>query len=228
MVDPLNRRNLLLSAAALGVAGCSTSEVRKNSPFWSTVTNNRPQTADADVRAYAASLAYSSMLFWFDGQSRSLIVLAREDADQRLTWITAEQQAITTFGPFIVKAKGTEVELRDTEFGDGWSQDVRDLVGKTLTRQTLVAHRDREATATLQSRFRDAGLHTVKVLGETRQLRRIDESVIADNRVRILNSYWIDLASGDWQKGRQQVIPMLPPVNTIIMPRPATASTASG
>lgn len=222
MVDPLNRRNFLVSAAALGIAGCSTSELRKNSPFWSTVTNNRPQTVDADIRAYAASLAYSSMLFWFDGQSRSLIVLSREDADQRLTWITAEQQAITTFGPFIVKAKGTEVELRDTIFGDGWSKDVTQLVGKTLTRQTLIAHRNSEATATLRSSFRDAGLVSIKVLGETRQMRRIDESVIADTRVRILNSYWVDPQSGEWQKGRQQVIPMLPPVNTVIMPPPAT------
>jgi hypothetical protein len=210
------RRILLVSAAAVAIAGCA-GDVRKNSPFWSTVTNTRPQKSDADIRAYADALPYSSMLFWFDGQSRSLIVLAREDAEGRLTWYTAEQQAIGTWGPFITSAIGTDIELRRTEFDPGWSSDIRTLIGKTLTRRTVVAQRGNEATATLRSTFHDAGLTTIKVLGAERPARRIDESMIADNRIRILNSYWIDPATGEWLKSRQQVIPTMPAVNTVAL-----------
>jgi Group 4 capsule polysaccharide lipoprotein gfcB, YjbF len=216
MFEMLSRRHLLVSAAGLGVAACSTS-LRSTSPFWSTVTNNRPQKADSDIRTYADALPYPSMLFWFDGQARSLIVLGKDGADEHRTWYTAEKQAITTFGPFIIAAIGTEIELRQTTFSDGWSSDVRRLVGKSLSRQTLVARRGEEATATLASRFSDAGKTMIDVLGTEVPAQRIDESVVADDRVRMLNSYWVDPANGNWLKTRQQVIPMMPPTNTIML-----------
>lgn len=216
MVETLSRRHLLVSAAGVGIAAC-TPEVRKTSPFWSTVTNNRPQKADADIRSYAEALPYPSMLFWFDGQARSLIVLGNDGADERRTWYTAEKQAVTTFGPFIVGAIGTEVELRQTIFGEGWSSDVRSLVGKSLSRETIVALRGEEVTATLKSRFSDAGTTTIKVLGSEVSAHRYDESVVADGRVQILNSYWVDPASGAWLKTRQQVIPTMPPTNTVML-----------
>jgi Group 4 capsule polysaccharide lipoprotein gfcB, YjbF len=216
MFEMLSRRHLLVSAAGLGVAACSTN-LRSTSPFWSTVTNNRPQKADSDIRTYADALPYPSMLFWFDGQARSLIVLGKDGADEHRTWYTAEKQAITTFGPFIIAAIGTEIELRQTTFSDGWSSDVRRLVGKSLSRQTLVARRGEEATATLASRFSDAGKTMIDVLGTEVPAQRIDESVVADDRVRMLNSYWVDPANGNWLKTRQQVIPMMPPTNTIML-----------
>jgi len=160
MVETLSRRHLLVSATGLGIAAC-TPEVRNTSPFWSTVTNNRPQKADADIRSYAEALPYPSMLFWFDGQARSLIVLGNDGADERRTWYTAEKQVVTTFGPFIVGAFGTEVELRKTIFDNGWSSDVRSHAGKSLSRETVVALRGEEATATLKARFSDAGRTTI-------------------------------------------------------------------
>jgi hypothetical protein len=216
MVESLSRRHLLVSAAGLGVAACS-ADTRTTSPFWSTVTNNRPQKADTDIRAYADALPYPSMLFWFDGQARSLIVLGKDGADEHRTWYTADKQAITTFGPFIISAIGTEIELRQTIFSDGWSRDPRSLVGKSLSRQTLVARRGEEVSATLASRFSDAGKTTISVLGTKVPALRIDESVIADGRVRMFNSYWVNPASGDWLKTRQQVIPTMPPTNTIML-----------
>jgi hypothetical protein len=216
MVETLSRRHLLVSAAGFGVAACS-SNLRSTSPFWSTVTNNRPQKADSDIRTYADALPYPSMLFWFDGQARSLIVLGKDGADEHRTWYTAEKQAITTFGPFIIAAIGTEIELRQTTFSDGWSSDVRRLVGKSLSRQTLVVRRGEEASATLASRFSDAGKTMIDVLGTEVPAQRIDESVVADRRVRMLNSYWVDPANGNWLKTRQQVIPMMPPTNTIML-----------
>ena len=211
-----SRRGILASAMALGLTACS-SEIRKTSPFWSTVTNNRPKKSDDDIRAYADALPYSSMLLWFDGQSRSLVVLAREDADARLTWYTAEQQAIVTWGPFVTTAIGTEIELRRTDFDAGWSKDVRTLIGKTLTRRTVVAQRGIEATATLKSTFRDAGMTTIDVLGRTKPAQRIDESMIADGRVQILNSYWLDPVGGEWLKSRQQIIPIMSPLNMVAL-----------
>jgi len=213
---PTNRRGLLAFVAAAALAGC-TSDVRKTSPFWSTITNTRPQKSDDDIRAYADALPYSSMLFWFNGQSRSLIVLGGEDSEAQRTWYTAEKQVIRTWGPFITSATGTEIELRRTEFDAGWSNDVRTLVGKTLTRRTVVAQRGNEAVATLRSTFRDAGLTTIDILGAERTARRIDESMVADKRVRINNSYWVDPDSGEWLKSRQQIIPMMQPVNTIAL-----------
>ena len=222
MVDPFSRRQLLVSAGAfgsvLGLAACSG--LRKSSPFWSTVTNSRPQQADAEIRAYAEALDYASMLFWFDGQSRSLIVLGDKGPGEQLTWYTAEKQAVSTYGPFITRAIGTEVELRRTDFGPGWSSDVRTLVGKSLSRQTVVAHHGTEATATLRSTFNDAGSATIKVLEKAILAQRIDESMVADGRIRILNSYWIDPATGSWIKARQQVIPLMAPVNTAILKSP--------
>jgi|GEM_PF-4984226 hypothetical protein len=209
------QRGLFVVAAAITLAGCA--DVRKTSGFWSTVTNNRPQQSDADIRTYADALPYSSMLLWFDGQSRALVVLSREDSEARQTWLTADRQVIGTWGPFVTSAIGTDVELRRTDFDAGWSKDVRALVGKTLVRRTFVAQRGNEAEATLRSTFRDAGLTTVKVLGVETPARRIDESVVADNRVRILNSYWINPQTGDWLRSRQQVIPAMPPINTLAL-----------
>lgn len=224
MVEPFSRRHLLVAAAGLGpigfgLAGCGGQDIRKTSPFWSTVTNNRPQKPDADIRAYADALPYASMLFWFDGQSRSLVVLGKDEPDDHRTWYTAEKQSISTFGPFIIAAIGTEIELRQTLFGEGWSSDVRKLVGKTLSRQTVVAFRGDESTATLRSNFHDAGLTTIDVLGTKIPAQRFDESVVADGRVRMLNSYWIDPASDAWLKARQQVIPLMPPTNTLMLKR---------
>ena len=67
----------------------------------------------------------------------------------------------------------------------------------------------------LKSRFRDAGISSIDVLGKQRRARRIDETVVAENRVQLANSYWIDPESGKWLKACQQVIPLLPPINTI-------------
>lgn len=216
MRHPTLRHGLLVLSASAALAGCA-GDIRKTSGFWSTVTNTRPKQSDADIRAYAESLPYSSMLMWFDGQSRALVVLSRKDAEARLTWVTADRQAIGTWGPFITSAIGTEIELRHTDFSAGWSMDVRTLVGKTLTRRTVVAQRGTEAVATLRSTFHDAGLTTVKLLGRDAPARRIDESMVADDRVRILNSYWIDPQTGAWLRSRQQVIPVMPPVNTIAL-----------
>lgn len=222
MVETYTRRGLLsaLAVATSGAGLASCTATRQNSPFWSTVTSYRPGTqSDEVIRAYAADLPYASMLFWFDGQSQALTVLSRKEADERLVWYTADKATITTFGPFIVATTGTDIELRGTQFGPGWSADVRDLVGKTLTRQTISAQRGVAASATLKSHFSDAGLTQVEILSVKKPARRIDEAVIAENRIRLRNSYWIDPTTGDNLKARQQVVPTMAPINIAVLKR---------
>lgn len=216
MIDRVSRRQIMVSIAALGLTSCAGT--RRGSAFWSTVTGTRPSEGPAATRAYADALPYASMLFWIDGQARSLIVLGTVDPDQRLTWYTADKAAITTYGPFVVAAAGTDVELRRTSFGSGWGTDVRALVGKPLERTTLVAERG-EATAVLRSRFRAAGSDTVRILDRKLDLQRFDETVIANDRVRFLNSYWVD-AAGACHKSRQQILPTMPPLNIEILKFP--------
>ena len=220
MVEAYSRRRLLsalvVAAGGAGLASCTAT--RQNSPFWSTVTSYRPRAqSDEVIRAYAAGLPYASMLFWFDGQSQALTVLSREEPDQRLVWYTAEKTAITTFGPFIVATAGTDVDLRETQFGPGWSTDVRTLVGKTLSRRTISAKRGITASASLVSRFSDAGITQIEILSVKKPARRIDEAVIAENRVRLRNSYWIDPETGNNLKSRQQIIPTMMPINTAVL-----------
>ena len=222
MVQAYNRRRLLgaLAVATGGAGLASCTATRQNSPFWSTITSYRPgEQSNEVIRAYAAGLPYASMLFWFDGQSQALTVLSREEPDQRLVWYTAEKTAITTFGPFITATAGTDVDLRNTEFGPGWSTDVRELVGKTLTRRTTAAQRGVEAVSTLVSRFSNAGMTQIEILGVKKPAQRINEAVLAENRIRLRNSYWVDPATGDNLKSRQQIVPTMPPVNTAILKR---------
>jgi len=221
MVNALSRRQLLVTAGAVGLASCAGT--RHNSAFWSTVTGTGSSETAASTRAYAESLPYASMLFWIAGQSRSLIVLGTIGPDRRLTWVSPEKHEITTFGPFIVATTGTEVELRQTNFGPGWGSDVRSLVGRKLERDTLVVHKGKEATARLRSTFHLAGHDSVKILGKSYQLERIDESVVADDRVRLLNSYWVDPATGACRKTVQNALPTMQPVNTEILKFPTAA-----
>ena len=217
MVERLNRRHIVAGLGAGLLASCTG--IRKGSAFFGTITAYHPGGGDSDTRAYADSLPYASMLFWVDGHSRDLVVLGSFDPGDRLTWYTADKQAITTYGPFIVATVGTEVDLIRTDFGPGWSTDLRALVGKTLDRTTVVAHRA-EATVHLRSTFHDAGLATVRILGTQMQLHRIDESVMANGRTRFLNSYWID-ADGACFKSRQEALPTVQPVNIEILKYPA-------
>lgn len=216
MVDRLNRRHLVAALGAGLVASCAG--FRKGSAFYGTITGYHPGGTDADTRTYADSLPYASMLYWIDGHSRDLVVLGSFDPDDRLTWYTADKQSITTYGPFIVATAGSEVDLRKTEFGPGWDTDPRAMVGKTLERTTLVAHRG-EATAHLRSTFHSGPTTTIKILGSGTALHRIDESVVANGRSRFVNSYWVD-AKGACFKSRQSALPTIQPINIEILKYP--------
>ncbi|MGI4879132.1 MAG: YjbF family lipoprotein [Janthinobacterium lividum] len=217
MVERLNRRHLVAGLGTGVLASCTG--IRQGSPFYGTITGYHPGGGDNDTRAYADSLPYASMLFWVEGHSRDLVVLGSIDPGNRLTWYTADKQSITTYGPFVVATVGTEVDLVGTDFGPGWSTDLRSLVGKTLDRTTVVAHRG-DATVHLKSTFHDGGPAKIKILGRSMQLQRIDEAVTANGRTRFLNSYWVD-GDGACYKSRQEALPTIQPINIEILKYPA-------
>jgi hypothetical protein len=217
MVDRFSRRHFVTALGGGLAASCAS--VRKGSAFFGTITGYVPGGGAADTRAYAESLPYASMLYWIEGHSRDLVVLGSFDPDDRLTWYTADKQSISTFGPFITATADSGIELRRTDFGPGWSPDVRQLVGKTLDRTTIVAQHG-VAKAQLRSSFHAAPTETVKILGTASTLQRIDESVVANGRTRFLNSYWVDEA-GACFKSRQHALPTLQPVNIEILKYPA-------
>ena len=216
MNDRPSRRALLAVAATAGLTACAG--LRRGSPFFSTVTNTGARGTASSIRAYADSLPYASLLFWFEGQAKSLIILSTIDPGERLTWASSER-SLTTYGPFVVATAGTEVELRETRFGPGWSTDLRTLDGKTLERTALVARKG-EATTRLRSHFRRGGTELVKLLDGKRVLTRIDESVVANERSRLLNSYWIDDATGHCLRSRQSALPTMQPLNIEVVKFP--------
>ena len=64
-----------------------------------------------------------------------------------------------------------------------WSLLIAVLAGSaSFINATLVVRRGEEATATLASRFSDAGKMTINVLGTEVAAQRIDESVVADRK----------------------------------------------
>lgn len=216
MIDRPTRRTLLAAAAAASLGACAG--VRRGSPFFSTITNTGSASGPSAIRDYASKLPYASMLFWFEGQAKSLIVLGTIDPGNRLTWISSER-SITTYGPFVVATAGTEVELLETSFGPGWSTDLRTLDGKTLDRTARVRWRG-EATTRLRSDFRVAGSENVKIFDTRRRLTRIDEQVVANGRTRLLNSYWIDADTGRCHRSRQSALPTMQPLNIEILKFP--------
>jgi len=217
MVDRFSRRHFMAALGGGVVASCA--DVRSNSAFFGTITGYHPGGGVADTRSYAEGLPYASMLYWIEGHSRDLVVLGSFDPDDRLTWYTADKQAISTFGPFIVATADSGVELRRTDFGPGWSPDLRQLFGKTLDRITIIAQHG-VAEVHLRSTFRMAGTETVKILGKVLSLQRIDEAVVANGRAHFSNSYWIDDA-GACFKSRQNALPTLQPINIEILKYPA-------
>jgi hypothetical protein len=216
MDESMRRRQVVVALAAGLLTSCAG--IRRGSAFYGTITGYHSGSTDSDTRAYADKLPYASMLFWVEGHARDLVVLGSFDPGDRLTWYTADKQSITTYGPFIVATVGTEVNLLKTDFGPGWSTDPSKLVGKTLDRTTVVAHRA-EATVHLRSTFHDRGSATVKILGKPMQLRLIDETVIANGRTRFVNKYWVD-PTGNCFKSRQEALPTVQPINIEILKYP--------
>ena len=174
-------------------------------------------------RAYADSLPYASMLAWFDGSPKALIVLAEIQPENIWTWRSAERQSITTFGPFVISLLGLDLELRGTRFQGNWTSNPLDLVGRDLGRTLDIAFEGGRRQVPLTSRFSASKPAKVVMIEERRHLvREVHEVVSSDGKARHINRYWVEEPTGRCFKSEQTAIPTLPMLNTEILKYPSS------
>lgn len=215
----LPRRQLLSLLSGSLATACTTFD---KSPFWQTMAAGvkPPKSATPQItREYADKLPYASMMAWFDNGPRALLVLSEFEPNDRLTWHSAQRQSITTYGPLIVRALGTEIELRNTIFSGPWSSNLNDLTGNRLERQLDIAVEGERVQLVLESRFTSAAIEEVDILGRKYSLRHYREKVRSDGKPRYENSYWSDDQNRCW-KSRQIITPRLPHFNIEILKYP--------
>lgn len=220
-----DRRTLLSLATAFAVSSCANASGTR-SPFWTTLINfRRPANGPID-RKKVDKIPYATMLAWFDGSAKALLVLAEYATSDRLIWASAQQQSVTTWGPFVTRLLGLEVSLQDTMLASGWSRDLRQMTGhatylRTFDFRASGSHHQVSA----RSSFRAVGLEDIAILGSRRNLLKIDETIVYDGPNRRGNEYWVDSATGACVKSRQIVVPTMPHFNIEIVHAPKGQQT---
>lgn len=218
----LSRRALLTTAVG-GASLAACAPFKKTSPFWGTLAAGVEGVgANPGIsREYTDKLPYASLVAWFDGAPKALLVLAEVTKDGRWIWHSAEGQALITFGPLVVGALGFDLELRSTRLGAGWDKNPLRLAGLELERTLdVVADRNRVQVPLIGS-FVRKGVEHVEIMGNQYELERVTESVYSGGRRRYTNDYWVESASGRTWKSRQTVVPRLPVLNVEILKYPS-------
>lgn len=218
MVKNLTRRHAIVVAAAFGLSGCSTGLGR--SGLWGTVISGlRWDGAKSQItKERIESIPYASIAAWFAGAAPAMLVLGEIEPDGSHIWYVSRNQLIVTWGPFVTRILGIEVDLVATEFGAGWSKDLRSMLGKKVHR-TLTFGTERRVTATETSRFTVDGSDDIQIYGRKLRLRKIVERVSAEGVHRFSNHYWIDETGFCW-KSQQTVIPTAGPFNIEVLRPP--------
>lgn len=193
-----------------------------SSPFWGTMRAGISGASGPQItREYSDKLPYASMLARFKGAPQALLVLAEISPDGRWTWASAENQTLTTFGPFVVSALGFDVELRGTIFGGGWKADPLAMVGAGSVRTLDVFAEGERVQVPLRSTFERGDIEQVEILGRDYRLQKVVERVSSGGRARYRNQYHIDPATRRCWRAVQTVVPTLPPLITEILKYPA-------
>lgn len=217
----LSRRALLTTATAGSLAACVP--FKQTSPFWGTLAAGVEGVGEnASIsRAYTEQLPYASLVAWFDGAPKALLVLAEVTADGRWVWHSADRQSLITFGPFVVAALGFDLELRGTRLDAKWVANPLQLVGKEVARTLDVMAENQRVQVELDGRFATRGAEQVEIFGIDYHLTRVTEQVSSGGRRRYDNEYWVDAAAGRTWKSRQIVVPRMPALNVEVMKYPA-------
>ena len=203
-------------AGGLALGGCGFVE---KSPFFSTIATFNKRADGKIDRAKVEAVPYASLLAWFDGSARALLVLGDYLPENRLVWYSAQRQSLTTWGGFVLTLSGVDVSLRSTTLIGQWDRDLHQLVGRPLARTLDYEASSGRATVVTKSQFSDRGIEETQVFDKRRRLRRIREAVVADRWHHYANDYWIDEAGFCW-KSRQTVVPTMAPLNLVVT-RPA-------
>lgn len=196
----------------------------KTSPFWGTIgAGFGGEEATSKIgREYADKLPYASMLAWFKGSPKALLVLAEIDAQSRWIWHSAERQSVVTYGPFVVGLLGVDIELRGTRLQGAWSRNPAELVGKRLSRLLDIEVEGSRTQLLLESQFALAGVRTIEIEGKTYTAHKIEETVRSQGRARYKNEYWVEVASGRCWKSRQTAVPTLPTLSIEVLKYPSS------
>ena len=218
----IRRRDLLSLLSGAAVAGCVP--FGKSSPFWGTIGAGLKGGAGDSPnisREYSDKLPYASMLTWFDGSAKALLVLGEILPDGRHVWYSAERQTITTFGAYVVGALGFDRELRSARLQGDWQPNPLLMTGRRATRLLDVAVDGERHQVALQSRFTAGEAKDVEILDRSYRLTSVIERVSHDGRVRFKNEYWVDAAKGRCWKSRQTVVPTMPRLNIEVLKYPS-------
>lgn len=221
----MRRRDLLRLLPGAALAGCVP--FADTSPFWGTIAGGLKggaTTGPAISRAYTDTLPYASMIAWFDGAARALLVLGEILPDRRMVWHSADRQTVTTFGPYVVSALGFERELRDSTLQGDWLTNPTLMSGRRSKRYIDVAVEGGRHQIALESQFRTGRVEDVEILDRDYRLTTVVERVSHDGRVRFTNKYWTDVTDGRCWKSRQTIVPTVPPLNIEVLKYPASAA----
>lgn len=220
--QPVRRRAFLGLLSGGAAAACVPFS--KSSPFWGTIGAGLGGDAtDTPVisRSYTDKLPYASMLTWFDGSPKALLVLGDVLPDGRLVWYSAQRQTITTFGPFVVGALGFDRELRAASLQGGWTKDPRQMAGRRAGRLLDLSIDGERHQIALESRFAIGSAEELEILDRPYRLTVVTEKVSYNRRVRFTNEYWVEAATGRCWKSRQTIVPTVPRLNIEMLKYPA-------
>lgn len=220
----IRRRDLLTLLSGATIAGCVP--FGNSSPFWGTIgagLKGGVGEGPSISREYSDKLPYASMLAWFDGSAKALLVLGEILPDGRHVWYTAERQTITTFGAYVVAALGFDRELRTARLQGEWQRNPILMPGRRAIRLIDVAIDGERHQVALESRFAVGKVEDVEILDRAYRLTSVVERVSHDDRVRFTNEYWVDPANGRCWKSRQTVVPTMPRLNIEVLKYPSSA-----
>ena len=215
----LSRRDLIAGGLLL-LPGCA--EFSDRSPYWATIRRLAPGQGDdirSEILKRAKEIPYASVEVGFGRAPQALMVLESFGDGGTFNWAGAGNQLMRTFGPVVIKLVGLEIDLTDTLLSSEWRADVREMVGRRVSRQ--VRYRaDREVIVNLDSRFEIKGFENVELLDGPKTLMRVSESVSQSGQIRFRNHYWVEEESGFCWKSRQTPIPTLPVLSLRVLRAP--------
>jgi len=216
----LTRRRLLMAAGALGLSGCASDSLSllgaAMPSFRSTARGNAYPISDAQIKA----IPYASMGVQIGSAPPVVTILASVDG-RRLSWASADRVVLITERGRLVKTIGLPRDLLTTRFTEfDPLERVRQgekVPDRGVTRIVDLRPRD-DFGVPVNSQFSAQGEESLTMLGETRTLLRIRERVVvAKWRWSTDNLYWIDPASGQIWRSRQQFCPDVPAITMEVL-----------
>jgi hypothetical protein len=168
-------------------------------------------------------IPYASVAIRMGDGPQALLVLGRYDGD-KLDWISAEHEVITTRRGRVVKTVGLPQDLKETIFltADPVGRPSAAVAQAQQCVRTVDLEPGHRDGVLVSSRFEKTGDETIDILGERVATELWQEHGAAPQLGwDYVNLYWIDASSGYVWKSRQTAAPSLPPLEIIVYRRAA-------